>query len=197
MDCSNEGMTPSRFADMPDCGQQYPEQGPRELRRLELALRMLRLQARTRTVCDWTGLSQRRVQGISREYAAARGMRATDRLRGPSPSTLSPFWESRRLRREAAALAGLCCLYGVMGNAAGSDRLRLPDLRRGGRLCQAYETYLSLLSEPRVSLEHAVLLVRALVRGTEIALSRCADCRTVVLIDRLGGIRGHCTYCAS
>jgi hypothetical protein len=179
--------------DMPDSGRQTDQYRCKGLRRLDLASRMLRLQARTRTICDWTGLSRTRVQSLSRAYSLERGERPADRLRGPSPSTLTPFWESRRLRREAALLAGLCRLCGVVGGVTGA--WRLPSLQRGERLCLAYETYLSVIARPRVSLEHAVLLIRALAMGEEIALDCCSQCRAVTLVDRLGGVGGHCTYC--
>src|SRR5690606_18775756 len=85
----------------------------RELRRFDLALRMVRLQARTHTVCAWTGLSRPRVLSVLRSLHTQPGGRPA-RRHGPPPSALRPFWESRRLRREAAALAGLCVLFGVL-----------------------------------------------------------------------------------
>jgi hypothetical protein len=172
------------------------ERYSRELRRFNLALRMVGHAARTHTICSWTGLTKPRVQDVSRSYWAARDVTKRDRLSGPSPSALNLFWKSQRLQREAAAMAGLFRMLGVLpAGTTPYDIRRLPDLQRGEQLCLAYETYLSFVPEPRISLEHAVLLVTALVRGTEIALERCVDCDAVVLIERLDTSRPRCAGC--
>ncbi len=165
----------------------------RELRRFNLALRMVAQNARTRTVRNWTGWSKPRVQNTTRGYWAGHATRV--RLSGPSPSDLKRFWQSRHLQREAAALAGLYRLLGFLPpEGTVLDVLRLPDLERGEELCLAYEIFLTFVPQPRISFEHASLLATALASGTDIVPARCVECENLVLIERLDP-RPRCTYC--
>ena len=152
------------------------------------------MRARTRTVCLWTGLSKQKIHSVSRTVRS-QDSAGLARPHGPPPTALRHFRESRRLRREAAAVAGLCSLFGVTpASPAGAGEGWFPGVLRGERLCLAYETYLTFVPEPRLTLEHAVLLATALATGGEVGLERCPDCGCATLVDCLAPGR-PCTYC--
>src|ERR1700751_1642276 len=121
----------------------------RERARMELALRFLRHEARTRTIRLWTGLSDDRIRKLYRSYLQGGG-RGLTRHRGKSPQQAAFFVRTARLRQGASPLAALCCLAGVLESARDSERGRIAPppalgIGRAGWLCQAYEAYRALL----------------------------------------------------
>lgn len=166
----------------------------RDLRRYELAWRLIRHGARTRTVQRWTGLSTYRVRSLYDAYAG--GAEAGSPQRGVAPHQVSFFWRSSQLRSEAAVLAGFLAAFGVFpdlpeGGAGGS----LESVGRGERLCRAYEEFRAYWPKAQSTVEHAILLMEELVRGVEMALARCMDCDVLIVIDRLAIAPPRCAFC--
>ncbi len=175
-------------------GQRYS----RDLQRYNLAMRMIGHEARTHTICAWTGLPDDRIRTLYQSYVVDRGERhAAVRHRGPSPQRLAYFLSSARLRSEAAALAGLCCLLEVIPQTPLSNiRRDLPTVARGERLCTAFEMYRGMIPVSRMTLEHVVLLVMALAQGSELQLGHCVSCGGMIVTDRYGTTRRSCGHCA-
>src|SRR6185312_3298306 len=126
----------------------------RDWGRLNLALRFLMHEARTRTICLWTGLTQDRIRGLYREYMSGAAGRIP-RHRGKSPQTVAYFTRSVRVQQETAVLASLLCLNGVVP-ATPAVETGLPGLARGARLCDAFEAYRSYVPSAQISFEHTV-----------------------------------------
>jgi hypothetical protein len=57
----------------------------RDRLRLDLALRLIRHEARTYTIRQWTGLSDDRIRKLYRSYVMSHGARGVHRHRGKSP----------------------------------------------------------------------------------------------------------------
>ena len=70
-------------------------------------------------------------------------------------------------------------------------------LGRGELLCQAYESYRSLVGTPLIGFEHAVFLLTALARGEELKLGTCGACRAFVVADRWSLRAPQCVACAN
>ncbi len=172
-------------------GQRYN----RDLQRYNLALRMIAHEARTHTICDWTGLPDDRIRHLYQSYVHDQ-KRLIRRRRGPSPQSLAFFFESARSRSEAAALVGLCYMLGVLPfEVVSNPRRDLPGVGRGQRLCDAYEMYLSLVPETPITLEHVVLLIMTVSEGREFEVTLCDVCGGVVVQDR-GSLRHrNCAHC--
>src|SRR5690242_13239352 len=85
-----------------------------DLRRHDLAIRLVGHAARTGTICAWTDLSTDRVRKLFRTYATETVLREHRRLRGSAPHRPSVFTRSARLRTEGAILAGFLQLSGAM-----------------------------------------------------------------------------------
>ena len=164
--------------------------------RFDLALRFMRHEARTHTIRKWTGLTDDRIRKLYRSYLTHMPGRIA-RHRGKSPGQVGFFTRTPRAQQEAAILASLFCLLGVVPCEVVVDTEHpLPGVARGERLCQAYEAYLTLVPGSLISFEHAVLLVNELARGSELKLGDCIRCGGLVVVDslRLGEIR--CARCS-
>ncbi len=162
----------------------------RDLTRLDLARRLIEHRARTKTIAAWTQLSPYRIRQLCRDYGYAGDHR------GVPPTRIGYFWRSPQMQVEAASLAGICKVMGVL------PRTRMPNCgefqapARGERLCQAYEAYLDSFEKPRISIEHAVLLVTALSTTEDISVGKCVSCGGIVLVDLGDVIDSCCVYCA-
>jgi hypothetical protein len=169
----------------------------RDRQRLDLALRLIRHEARTFTIRQWTGLSDDRIRKLYRSYVAAQGSRSVRRHRGKSPRQIAFFFRSPDHHFHAAQLSSLYLLYGLLcGNFIGVEsRYRVGSLESGALICEAYEAYLALHAPARISFEHAWFLLLALARHDELALSRCESCGGVKLFDLLARRRAPCVNC--
>jgi hypothetical protein len=168
----------------------------RDRLRFELALRFIHLEARTRTIRVWTGLTDNRIRRLCRTCVDPEGGADVHRHRGKSPQACTFFTRSPTMRQEAAVLASVCYLLGVMPPGRVADARRsLPGVQRGEALCAAFETYLRLVQTPHISFEHAVFLVFALARGDELAAALCSDCRSLIVVDRYAVPERRCYSC--
>src|SRR6185312_4988989 len=169
----------------------------RDWGRLNLALRFLMHEARTRTICVWTGLTQDRIRSLYREYMNGAGKRIP-RHRGKSPQTVAFFTRSLRIQQETAVLASLLCLNGVVPTPIAGDPGRLsPGLARGALLCEAFEAFRSYVPSAQISFEHTVFLTTVLVRGDQLRLDTCKTCGSLVVVERFPIRDPQCLHCAS
>jgi hypothetical protein len=168
----------------------------RDLHRFELALRFIKLEARTHTIRLWTGLSDDRIRKLYHSYGSPAGEPAVPRHRGKSPQQAAWFTRSAQVAEEAAALAGICCMFDVISPwPARTGAAALHNAARGELLCHAYETYRAIVRPGCISFEHAVFLVTALARGDELRLVPCPQCRALLLTDALTLRKPQCTQC--
>lgn len=112
----------------------------RDRMRLDLALRLIGHEARTHTIRLWTGLTEDRVRKLYRTYITEHPGSPVTRRRGKSPQRCSYFLRSPRVQQEAAVLAGLFCMAGILAHGWRLDPRALP-IAQGELLCTAYETY--------------------------------------------------------
>ncbi|MGH8228036.1 MAG: hypothetical protein ACREU3_09075 [Steroidobacteraceae bacterium] len=168
----------------------------RDRLRLDLALRFIRHEARTQTIRAWTGLTEDRIRKLCRGYAERPG--SAPRPRGRSPQQASFFTRSPRLRQEAALLASLCELLGVLPHSRRAAQLGLlrPGFAAGLALCQIYEAYRVLLPAARISFEHTIFLFTALLRADELRLATCCGCGALLVVERLVLKEPRCLHCA-
>jgi hypothetical protein len=169
----------------------------RDRQRLDLALRLIRHEARTFTIRQWTGLSDDRIRKLYRSYCLDQDTHTVLRHRGKSPRQGAFFFRNPDVSFHAAQLASLYLIYGLVGASGGGleSRYRVGSLESGALLCQAYEAYLELHAPVSISFEHAWFLLLALGRHDEITLERCAECNGVRLHDLLAKRGSACLTC--
>src|SRR5271170_4802678 len=92
----------------------------RDRQRLDLALRLIRHEARTFTIRQWTGLSDDRIRKLYRSYVLDHDAGTVLRHRGKSPRQAAFFFKNSELSFEAAQLGSLFVVYGLLcGTALG------------------------------------------------------------------------------
>ena len=169
----------------------------RDRQKFDLALRLIRHEARTFTIRQWTGLSDDRIRKLYRSYCLDHDSYTVLRHRGKSPRQAAFFFRNPEVAFHAAQLASLFLIYGLVGAAGGGlqSRYRVGSLEWGALLCQAYETYLALHTPANISFEHAWFLLLALGRRDEVGMARCEDCGGLRLRDLLSRRKQLCGTC--
>lgn len=149
-------------------------------RKHDLAKWMISHNARTSTVKQWTGLSEYRVQHLSRRYLAPR---AKDR-NGIPPSQTAYFAKSYELEVESLVFIFIAVEMRVIPEQIAPEaRQVLPDLLRGERLMEAFECYRTLVRTPHISLERAILLVFEYSKRKNLTLKHCTHCQDLMLVE--------------
>lgn len=163
----------------------------RDLRRRQLAQRLVAHQARTQTIFLLTGLSRHQLATLRQRWRITNEMRH----RGPPPTSFAVFRSTVRVRAEAAALAVYWRTLANIGAPKGSTYDATSMVEFGERLCEVFEAYLACFPRAELDLEHLLLLARGLEEADAIALSNCSKCEAVILADLLGIRRRLCSHC--
>jgi hypothetical protein len=119
------------------------------------------------------------------------------RHRGKSPRQAAFFFRNPELNFQAAQLASLFVMYGLVGPSERGiePRYRVGSLESGALLCRAYEAYLEMHKPVSISFEHAWFLLLALARHDEVDIARCSACGALRLRDLLARHKHHCGNC--
>jgi len=112
-----------------------------ERSQFELALRMIRHEARTRTIRECTGLSDDRIRKLYTTYFRNTGATDVRRRRGKSPRQVSRFVKNPENQLQATTLVALYC-SGLLLRLDARDKVSpcwpRPDVEFGHRICRAY-----------------------------------------------------------
>ena len=141
----------------------------RDRQRLDLGAAPDSPRARTFTIRQWTGLSDDRIRKLYRSYVLDR-MRRVLRHRGKSPRQAAFFFRNPELNFQAAQLASLYVMYGLLCGTA-RTRVALSAWARSIRApCSARPTRptSSCTAPASISFEHAWFLLLALARRDEV-----------------------------
>jgi hypothetical protein len=169
-----------------------------ERSQFELALRMIRHEARTRTIRECTGLSDDRIRKLYTTYFRNAGSVDVRRRRGKSPRQITRFVKNPDNQLQATTLVSLFCgglLVHIDASNNVSPRWPRPDVEFGHRLCRAYETYLLLHIDARLSFEWAWNLLQAISCNDELYLASCAGCRGRYVQDAYALDHKTCPAC--
>ena len=164
----------------------------------DLALRMIRHEARTGTITACTGLSDDRIRKLYARYFRESGQSTIRRRRGKSPQQVARFVKNPQTQLEATTLVALYCANLLLRIDA-DNRLHpcwpRADVEYGHRLCRAYETFLLMHSQPALSFEWAWSLLRHISQGDELLLATCDLCTTPYVQDAYALDHGLCPGC--
>lgn len=166
----------------------------RDRSRLELALRLVKHEARTQTIRQWTGLSDDRVRKLIRSYIKPGA--AIRRHRGKSPQQVGFFLRSAQLESDTHVLAAMLVMFGVLPTRQPSAApRRSAPIQQGRLLCDAFDAYTRIVNNPRIDFERTAFLADALSMGDEIRLQWCEHCSGVNVVEalRLRGV--ECRAC--
>lgn len=166
----------------------------KDLRRLNIAQRLIRHEVRTQWICALTGFSEDRVRRLFHAYHRAHG--SVRRHRGPAPMRVTAFVKSSTLRAEASAIGGLARVLEIVPLPVTADgRLDRFGVEGAERLCRVFEIYRQVAPESRFTMDQLIRLVIALTEQREFEIGHCRNCHGALLVDRLGNSRRVCPAC--
>lgn len=169
-----------------------------DLDKFDLAVRMIRHEARTGTIRACTGFSEDRIRKIVNSYFKAADRPAPRRRRGKSPTRIRQFVNSTPRQLEATVLAGLFLLCQATGVSQSGRAERATDADRvalGQRLCQAFEAYRDIHPDARLSFEWAWNLYHSLVDSHELYFADCDLCGGHYVQDAYALDYHRCPFC--
>jgi hypothetical protein len=150
-----------------------------EKAQFELALRMIRHEARTGTIRACTGLSDDRIRKLYGTYFRNAGGNRVKRRRGKSPRQVMRLVRNDRSQLQSTTLAALF-IAGLLIRVDETGKVRpcwpRPDVDYGHRVCRAFESYRLLHPNAELSFEWAWNLLQTLVNGDELFLAHCRRC---------------------
>lgn len=156
----------------------------RERQRHDLALRMIRHEARTCTIKACTGLTEDRIRRLCRTYAIHTEALPV-RRRGKSPQRVAFFTRNAQVAFESSCLASVFAAFGLLQRAHDPSAEAML-LEYGTLFCDAFETHRQLSPTAQVSFEHAWFLLQQLREGRTVQLTRCRQCHGQYLRDVFG-----------
>lgn len=169
-----------------------------EMDKFDLAVRMIRHEARTGTIRACTGFSEDRIRKIySTYFRRPDGGRTVRRHRGKSPRRIQHFVSSTYHQLEATQLASLLLIYKA-ARLQDCGRMQRPAIDRvtlGQRLCNAYEAHHGMHSDPQLSFEWTWNLYHALTDSHELYLARCDGCNGQYVQDAYALDYRRCPIC--
>lgn len=169
-----------------------------ERAQFELALRMIRHEARTRTIRECTGLSDDRIRKLYATYFRYGGVTGIKRRRGKSPRQITRFVKNAQHQMQSTTLVALfsaTLLLRIEADESVHPRWPRPDVEFGHRLCRAYETYLILHRRPQLSFEWAWNLLQSISYNDELYLATCKSCTASYVQDAYALDSGSCPTC--
>jgi hypothetical protein len=164
----------------------------RDLKRIEVARRMVLHQARTQTIVNFTNLTRNRLATLRRRWCVP----DDSRRRGPPPRSLGAFLRTPWARSEAAAIISLCLALEALPNrSSNSEAAAITRLEIADRLCEVYEAFRTWIPNSTIEFEELLLLATELANGNLIKLSTCRGCKSATLIFACGIPRRNCPHC--
>ena len=169
-----------------------------ERSQFELALRMIHHEARTRTIRECTGLSDDRIRKLFGTYFKDAASRHIKRRRGKSPRQVGRFVKNPLNQLEATTLISLYC-SGLLLRMDAERKIHAcwprPDVDYGHRVCRAFETYLLLHPDAKLSFEWAWNLLQTISNNDELYLAVCDNCNTSYVQDSYALDHRVCPSC--
>jgi hypothetical protein len=166
-----------------------------EKSRFELALRMIRHEARTGTIRYVTSLSDDRIRKLYTSYFKYDANKNVKRRRGKTPTQITPLIRTPARTLESGVFVRLLLVSGLVDVAAPPGPALHGNIELGNRFCRCFEVYRTVVPSPTLTFEWAWNLLMTVRRGDEIGIDRCACCGTVYLRDLLTLPKAACPAC--
>jgi len=166
----------------------------RERLRHDLALRMIRHEARTCTIKGCTGLTDDRIRRLCKTYELHVTAVPMRRRRGKAPRQLAFFTRNTHLQFESACLTSVFCAFGLLRNSQ-QQSIESTSIEYGSLFCDAFETHRQLARGSVITFEHAWFLLQQLNDGRALVLTRCRQCLGQFLRDPVNASGRSCPTC--
>jgi len=161
-----------------------------EAERDATALRMLKFEARTRTIRLATGLSE---EQIRRLYHRAAMAKTSNRHRGRSPSSAGQFTRNHAVQLESSIISGVLIKHGLLKGRRPKPWLNI-GVQYAALFCDAYTEYRHIAQQP-LNFEQAWYFARCLAARGEIYLQHCERCNSHFVRDVNTVLKHQCPVC--
>jgi len=162
--------------------------------KFELAMRMIKHEARTGTIRYFTGLNDDRIRKLYTTY-----FKHTDapvrRQRGRSPTRVGPLVRTPQRALESGVFANLLFAHGLFSAESPPGPALKFNVDLGQRLCDCFESFEMLVPRSSLSFEWGWNLLLSIRRGDELGIARCATCSICYLFDILSLPQPECPAC--
>jgi hypothetical protein len=165
-----------------------------EQAKFELAMRMIRHEARTGTIRYFTGLNDDRIRKLYTTYFKFSDA-PVRRQRGRSPTRVGPLVRTPQRALESGVFASLLLANGLFSVDDPPGPALKFNAELGHRLCECFETFEAFVPRSSLSFEWGLNLLLSLRRGDELGIARCATCSISYLFDMLSLPRASCPAC--
>lgn len=165
----------------------------RDLRRIEVARRLVFHQVRTKAIIDYTNLSKNRLATLRRRWCVAE----ENRRRGPAPNSIRAILRDPRNRSDAAAMISLCIAFECIPGVSPSGRFTLSPLETANRLCDAYDAFKAIVPRSGLFLEELLLLMHEFHQDGLLSISACKSCGCAILSSRDMVPDLYCLHCVN
>jgi Flagellar transcriptional activator (FlhC) len=165
----------------------------RERSRHDLALRMIRHEARTCTIKACTLLTEDRIRRLCKTYEIHAGSSPVRRRRGKAPRQVAFFTRNLQLQFESACLASVFVAFELLHDAP--RQLDSASIEYGVLFCAAFETHRQLSRTAALTFEHAWFMLQQLNVGRTLTLARCRECQGQFLRDVVNAAGSACPTC--
>lgn len=161
-----------------------------EAERNAVALRMLKFEARTRTIRLATGLSEEQIRRLYHKAAMAK---TSQRHRGRSPSSVAQFTRNHSAQLEASIVSGVLVKHGLLKGRRPKPWLNI-GMHYAQLFCAAYTEYLQI-AHRALNFEQAWYFARSLAARGEIYLQYCGRCNSHFVRDMATVLKHPCPVC--
>ena len=165
-----------------------------EQAKLDLAIRMIRYEARTGTIRYFTGLNDDRIRKLYSSYFKFTAV-PVRRQRGRSPTRVAPLVRTPERALESGVFANLLFANGLLSIDDPPGPALQFNVDLGLRLCECFESFGKFVPRSSLSFEWGWNLLLSMRRGDELGLARCPVCSVCYLFDILSLPRSGCPAC--
>jgi hypothetical protein len=165
-----------------------------EQAKFDLAIRMIRHEARTGTIRYFTGINDDRIRKLYCTYFK-HGPTPVRRQRGRSPTRVSPLVRTPPRTLESGVFAGLLLQNGLLSLEEPPGPVLRGSVELGHRLCECFETFGLIVPRNSLTFEWGWNLLVSMRRGDELGIAHCERCSICHLFDLLTVPRSSCPAC--
>ena len=165
-----------------------------EQAKFDLALRMIKHEARTGTIRYWTGLNDDRIRKLYTTYFKF-GQDPVRRRRGRSPTRIGPLVRTPTRALESGVFTNLLLTNGLFSIEQPPGPTLKGNVDLGARFCECYETYDLLVPRGALTFEWGWNLLTSIRRGDELGIACCETCSVCYVFDLLSLPRSACPAC--
>ena len=165
-----------------------------EQAKFNLAMRMIRHEARTGTIRYFTGLNDDRIRKLYTTYFK-HGEVPVRRQRGRSPTRIGPLVRTPQRALESGVFANVLLSNGLLSVEQPPGPPLKHNIDLGHRLCECFESFDELVPRSSLSFEWGWNLLISMRRGDELGIAHCETCSIGYVFDLLSLPRSACPAC--